>query len=333
MNEQQFVARHEADWIRLNTLAAKADLTPKNLTGSELRELFRLYKRVSTHLSIVRTKSTNAQLAQFLNDLAGKAYGALYHARRRSLLSGLASAIAIAAQTVRRRKGAVLLSAAVFVGGAVFANLLLRALPHTRAHFIPMGWEETVRSWRDEEMGERNFGEATIMTGFYLSNNPRASIFTGAVAAATFGVGSAKLLFDNGVLLGALAYELEPVGRVGYLFLRVLPHGVPELTGIVMAGAAGFVMGWALIHPGRRRRGEALMETGKDAIVLLCTSVVLMFIAAPIEGYFSFNPYVPDVARGLVIFVSAVAWGLFWVGFGRTPEELESKRLKRATKY
>ena len=148
------------------------------------------------------------------------------------------------------------------------------------------------------------------------------SILSGAVAAATFGVGTAERLYSNGAILGALAYEMNTVGKVGFLFASILPHGVPELSGIIMAGAGGFVMGWALINPGRRKRGEALKAAGKDAIVLLCTAVVLMFIAAPIEGFFSFNPHVPSAAKVVVILVELVFWGIFWTGFGRKNEDL-----------
>ncbi len=321
MNEQQFVAKREPDWQRLTILCAKADASPTQLTSIELREFFRLYKRVSNDLSAVRTKSSNIQLAQFLNDLLATAYGTLYRSRSRPLGQAFLDAIALSAQTVRRRFGAVAVSAVLFFGSAFFANTILRFVPESKDHFVNPQMQETVEHWRDGEMEERNFAKSGEMTGFYLSNNPRASIITGALAASTFGVMTAKLLYDNGALLGALAFELEPVGRVGYLLIHVFPHGVPELSGIIVAGAAGFVMALALIAPGRRTRGQALKENGKDAIVLLCTATVLMFVAAPIEGFFSFNPKVPDWLRGIVILVSIIAWAMFWIGYGRTDEE------------
>jgi len=52
-------------------------------------------------------------------------------------------------------------------------------------------------------------------------------------------------------------------------------------------------------------------------VVLLATSVVMMFIAAPIEGFFSFNPAVPQGLKIAVAVIEAVVWGLFWYGFAR----------------
>jgi hypothetical protein len=46
-----------------------------------------------------------------------------------------------------------------------------------------------------------------------------------------------------------------------------------------------------------------------------------MFIAAPIEGFFSFNPSVPMWAKVAFAALSAVAWGAFWLGYGRETSE------------
>lgn len=328
LNEQSFVKRREPDWIRLNQLADRASVSPKNLTEEEVIEFFRLYKRVSGDLAFVRTKSTNVQLAQFLNDLCAKAYAALYRARPKGFLAALGEAVAAAAQTVRRRKAAVLCSLIVFVGSGLFAYLTPKFAPETRDAFMPPGFQDMTRHWREGEMEKRGLEDGLAGVGFYASNNPFVSIITGSIAASTFGVGSARLLFQNGAMLGALTLELEPVGRIGYLYVHVLPHGVPELSGIVLSGAAGFVMGWALIAPGRRTRLDSLKEASKDAVVLLATSVVLMFIAAPIEAFFSFNAIFPNWMRVAMIVVELVAWGLFWIGFAQDRKDAEPAVLR-----
>jgi len=197
-------------------------------------------------------------------------------------------------------------------------------VPDTRDYFVPPQAKTLFESWKEGEFEERGGSESLGMTGFYAINNPLVSILTGSIAASTFGIFTAERMYENGALLGALSYEMNTVGKLGFLWASVLPHGVPELSGIVMAGAAGFVMGWALINPGRRKRGEALRDAGRDAVVLLGTGVILMFIAAPIEGFFSFNPSVPTFVKVVVIVIELVFWGLFWSGFGKSEAELQS---------
>jgi uncharacterized membrane protein SpoIIM required for sporulation len=317
MNEVLFVERREPDWKRLNLLTAKADASPANLKPDELEEFVRLYKKVSGDLAKVRTHSANIELIEFLNDLCSKAYGVIYRAPRANLFAALARGIQTAAQTARRRWRALGLSASLFFAATAFAYVCLASVPGTRDYLIPSEMEENFNSWRSGEMEDRSLGDSLGATGFYLGNNPRVAIMTGAVSASTFGIGSAALVFNNGTLMGSLLHELVPVGRTGYLFAHIMPHGVTELTGLFFSGASGFVMGAALIRPGRRSRGDALRHAGKDALVLLTVAVVLMFIAAPIEGFFSFNPAVPVWLKVTFAVGSAVGWTLFWLGYGR----------------
>lgn len=330
MNEVLFLNRREQDWKRLALLCDRADVSPANLKPEELRDFVKLYRAVSADLSLARTKSSNIQLISFLNDLCTRAYSQIYRPPRPSIWRSIARLPEVCARTVRRRWPCVLASAAVFLGAAVFAFCMLTFRPDLRDHFVPPQVEENFRQWTHGEMEPRNAGQSLAGTLFYSSNNPFASVVTGASAAGSFGIVTSQLLYNNGALVGSLYFETRKVGRGAYLLIRILPHGVTELSGLVLSGSAGYVMAWALIAPGRRKRGEALKEAGKDAIVLLGTSVLMMYIAAPIEGFFSFNPLVPDVAKILFASVSAVAWGIFWVGYKRSADPVAPELQREA---
>jgi uncharacterized membrane protein SpoIIM required for sporulation len=320
MNEQAFVERRESDWRRLEVLCAKGGARVGNLTGEELRELVKLYRRTSTDLATVRTRSANLTLSDYLNDLVARAYSILYRQPAAPFIKTLQEIVVLAAQTVRRRRIFVILSTLIFFGSAFFAFGLLRTVPETRAALIPPQAEANFEAWKAGRFEERDDVTSALMSGFYASNNPRVAIIAGAVGAGSFGFLSVLMNFQNGMLIGALAHEVEPVGHLGFLLSSISPHGVPELSGIWIACSAGMLLGWALINPGQRSRGDALAAVGKDAVVLLATSVVLMFIAAPIEGFFSFNPNVPMPVKIVVAVVEAIAWLAFWTYFGREQE-------------
>ncbi len=317
MNEQGFVDKRESDWQRLNNLTDRADSNIKRLSIDELRELIRLYRKVSTDLALARTKSTNIPLIAYLNDVAARSYGVLYRSPRRSLWRTLIEAVSMSAQTVRRNRWFVLTSALIFFGSAFFSFGLMGWAPDTRQYIIPPQMEDLVKNWQKGEFEQRSGGQSAMMTGLYASNNPKTSIITGAVGAGSFGIISVYLLFENGSILGGLAHEMNDVHKLPFLLSSISPHGVPELSGIVVSGSSGLLLAYALINPGRRKRSAALRAVGKDAIVLLATSVMLMFIAAPIEGFFSFQPTVPQEVKAIVAVVSVCAWGAFWWGFGR----------------
>ena len=329
MNEQGFVGQSEEKWRRLAILCDRAELSPARLSSAELHEMVTLYRRVSRDLAIARTKSTNLSLIGFLNDLSGRAYGILYRQPRESVGKSLLSAIVFAAQTVRRRKWFVIVSASIFVFSIFLALGLMHFVPSTRDYFVPGGFEESFKHWKDGNFEDTSTSHGVMMTGFYVSNNPRVAIITGAIGAGTFGLMSVQLLFQNGAILGVLIHELAPYHRVGYLLSSIFAQGVPEIGGAIMSGAAGLLFGWALINPGRNRRGDALRKVGTDAVTLIGVAVVLMFMAAPIEGFFDFNARVPVAAKIAVGTIELVAWLLFWAFFGLSDEERASRATSR----
>jgi len=86
---------------------------------------------------------------------------------------------------------------------------------------------------------------------------------------------------------------------------------------LFVAGAAGLTLGWGLLVPGRRSRAESMREAGKDALVLTCQAILMMLIAAPFEGFFSFNPSVPTPLKVVVGMIVLSAWLTFWSFYGK----------------
>jgi uncharacterized membrane protein SpoIIM required for sporulation len=221
---------------------------------------------------------------------------------------------------MRRCQWFLLASFTVFMAGLFFAYFVMDYSPDARAVLIPPMFKKSFEQWEKGDIPERSAEDSALATSFYASNNPRVAVVTGSVAASTFGIGTFLLVWQNGATMGALLQDVRPHGQVGFVLTSVAPHSIPEISGLLISGASGFVMGWALVHPGRRRRGDALKTAGKDAIVLLATGVCMMFIAAPIEGFFSFNPHVPAAAKVAVAVIEVFAWGAFWIFYGRAPE-------------
>ncbi len=322
MNESSFVDRREVDWRNLTRFCDMAEGSPSNLNAKEFHEFVRLYRRVSTDLATARTQSINVQLIDFLNDLVARAYGILYRTPRNSFGQGVALSILTAARTIRKCRWFLLLSLVIFVSGGVFSYFVMDVVPTTRDILVPPQERDQFKSWQKGNFEGRTPAESTMMTGVYATNNPRVAIISGASAAGTFGVGTLFFEWQNGAIMGSLAHELRDYGKLDFLFSSIAPHGVPEISGLIISGAAGFVMGWALINPGRRRRADALKAAGKDAIVLLSTGVCMMFIAAPIEGFFSFNPSVPGALKVTVAATEVCAWAAFWIFYDREDSEL-----------
>lgn len=326
MNEVAFKNKREADWHRLQYLSEKATNSPTQLTSEELQQYLRLHRRVSRDLSILRTQSTRAELVDYLNGLVGQVNCQVYQRKSRGLGESIVEAIQMSAQTFRRRFAFVVAAASIFFAGIFFAYIAMSLFPATRQYFVPPAMEPSFDSWKSGNLPTRSASDSLQAWGLYASNNPKVAAITAALGVATFGVGTVAMDWHNGVMTGALAKECATAGNLNFLIQSIIPHGVPEIGGLIIASSAGLVMGWALVAPGRRRRSESLKHAGKDAIVLMVTGICMMYIAAPIEGYFSFNPFIPGSLKVAVALVEIGFWYWFWTSVGNEAKKLVPKK-------
>lgn len=324
MNEVEFVAQREPEWQRLSQLCDRAENGTRQLSGPELLEAFRVYRRVSADLARVRTSTGNLELIQFLNALVGRAYSSLYRRKRQRAKQVVEEALYAAAATVRRRWRAIFLSTVTFFVGVFYATSVISMRPDLEGQLIDRN-DPNVQGWLSGEFDQRSSDEAVLMHAFYASNNPRVARYAAALSVATFGVLTVNIMIQNGIAIGSLGTLMAQEGKLDHLLVSVMPHGASELTGAFIAGGAGLVMGGALIAPGRRRRGDALRIAGKDAFVLIVLSMTMMLIAAPFEGYFSFNPSVPDPLKAIVALLMLAGWIAFFSTYRRDRDATETE--------
>jgi uncharacterized membrane protein SpoIIM required for sporulation len=130
------------------------------------------------------------------------------------------------------------------------------------------------------------------------------------------------------VHLGSVFALFDAQGAGAQLWTFVLPHGVLEMTAIVVAGAAGLVLAHALVAPGRRTRGRALREEGKESLSLVAGAGMLLVLAGLIEGFISPARIAPALKIGFATLV-AVLMVLYFTS-GRTSPEASRREAKAA---
>ncbi len=316
-NEEAFLNKHVPDWRKLDEMCARTGASFRPLSGKEVVDFVRLYRQASGDLAYLMTHSSNAEVVVYLNNVVGKAYAQLYRTPTKRLGDVIHSSLLTVAQTFRRRFAFIALAFAIFVAGGVYSYTLITVKPETHEKFVPPMFQESFDQWKSGSFPVRSSGMSLGMTGFYITNNPTAAIQTVATSVVSAGVLTTQMMWENGTTMGALTHDMAQVGLVPFLYSSILPHGASELSGIFVAGGAGFVLAWALIRPGRKTRLQSLREAGKDAFTLGMLSLAMMAIAAPIEGFFSFNPAVPQWLKVVFAACAFGAWGTYFYGYGR----------------
>jgi uncharacterized membrane protein SpoIIM required for sporulation len=134
--------------------------------------------------------------------------------------------------------------------------------------------------------------------------------------AVLLGIPIPYVLFQNAANLGLSAGLMFDAGK-GDIFLGLItPHGLLELTAIFLAGAVGMRLGWSVVSPGNRPRGQVLAEQGRGVAAVAVAMAVILLVAGLIEALVTPSP-LPTIVR-IAIGVAAEATFLGYVFyFGR----------------
>jgi uncharacterized membrane protein SpoIIM required for sporulation len=126
-----------------------------------------------------------------------------------------------------------------------------------------------------------------MFSSFIMTNNIRVSFLAFALGI-TAGVGTVYVLFYNGMIIGALTAVVISGGESQASFwAMILPHGFIELTAIFISGAAGLMIGKAILIPGRLKRKDSAVKAAKKAAYFIPAIVIMLIAAGIIEGYFT----------------------------------------------
>jgi uncharacterized membrane protein SpoIIM required for sporulation len=311
MNIQRWIARREPNWKRLDALLKQVEKKGlKSLGAEEIKELASLYRSVSADLARARTQQVGNTLVQDLQVLASRGYNQIYQGSRRQEWQAVIDFYrwgfpAVVQQTF----GYIVAATILFLLGALIAWWYAWQDPAFMSTIVP---EHLIRSVRDDRklwMGNI-LGVEPLASSSIMINNIKVS-FAAVAGGITAGGFTSYILFLNGVLIGAVATLVEQ-GKLSYPFWAfVFPHGSLELPAIFFAGGAGFLIGRAILFPGKYRRGDALRYYGQLAAQLVFGIVPMLIIAGTIEGFFSPSPLVSEPFKyltGTLLFIGLVIY-------------------------
>ncbi len=312
MDVDAYVAAHRASWDRLEALLRRAR-RPRRLRGAEADELVDLYARTATHLSVVRSASPDPVLVARLSSLVARARATVTGAHTPAWRDvGRFVTVTFPAATYRTWRW----WAATAVGFLLVAGVLAGWVAGSPRVQAAVGPPAAIR-----QLVEHDFAD-------YYRSNPAGSfaaqVWTNNawVAAGTLVLGVALglptlvILFSNAANVGVIAGIMIANSRTGLLFGLLLPHGLLELTAVFMAAGTGLRLGWTVIDPGSRRRGDALAAEGRSAVAIAMGLVLVLLVSGAIEAFVTPSP-LPTWARVGVGLLAEAAFLGYVVRLGR----------------
>ncbi|HRI21467.1 MAG TPA: stage II sporulation protein M [Panacibacter sp.] len=137
---------------------------------------------------------------------------------------------------------------------------------------------------KGDPFGVYKQGDGISMFFFIAYNNIQVS-FLGYVLGIFFSLGSIWLLFQNGIMMGSFQYYFISKGLGAKFITVVFIHGTLELWSIIIAGAAGLILGGSILFPGTFTRGASIARGGKDGLKIVIGLIPLFLTAAFFESF------------------------------------------------
>ncbi|MFA4898028.1 MAG: stage II sporulation protein M [Brevundimonas sp.] len=317
LKSQRFRQAREDDWRRLERLMDKAEKgSASKLTDEDILAVPVLYRSTLSALSVARETSLDQGLIEYLETLSARAYFFVYGSRATIQDRLVAFFRTDWPAAVRGLWRETLVSAALMLLGALVGAWLVMHEPEWFYAFVPADLSggrdpaastETLRATLDGADGAQGL---SAFAAYLFTHNAQVALLAFALGFALC-LPTGLLILYNGATLGAFFALFASRGLGFELGGWLLIHGVTELFAVILAGAAGLRIGWAVAFPGQRRRLDAAVEAGRTAAIAMGGVVVMLMFAGLLEG-FGRQLIVDTGWRYAVAAATALIWGLYF---------------------
>jgi uncharacterized membrane protein SpoIIM required for sporulation len=295
-----FIKRNKDRWEKVQQGAA-----------SDPDEMATNFIQLVDDLAYAKTFYPTSRVTHYINSLAARIYLGIYQNRKEESNRIVNFWKRDLPLTIRKHHGVILFSFIIF---AVFFSV---------GFFSSMKDDSFVRQMLGDDyvnMTEENIengnpfgvyqsGSSFLMWVGFMINNIMVSLMY-FVRGIAFGVLTITALMKESVRIGAFEYMFFAKGLGGQAVVTILLHGLLELTAIIIACAAGIVLGKSFLFPGTIKRLDALRQGAKDGVKIVIGLVPVFAIAAFFEGFVTRHYRMPLLLSLSLLAVSAsfVIW-------------------------
>lgn len=327
MKQQAFEQQGEARWREFERLVGMLDergpirafrigLAGRESLPKEAAAFPQLYREVCRDLSLAIQRCYSPRLVERLNELVLAGHRRLYSRTTAFAAAILTFVVSGFPQRVRADYRPVLIATALMCLPALLLFGCALRYPELVYSILPPASVNDFESMYDPANrlvgGGRGASSDLAMFGYYIANNIGIGFRTFGMGILG-GVGTVVVLVYNGLVFGALSAHMMNLGYEPSFFGFVVSHAAVELTAIIIAGAGGLKLGYALLAPGRLSRGDALRVAATESVQLVYGVIAMLLLAACIEAFWSAKTIVPLAAKlavGSLLAVGTLAYFL-----------------------
>jgi uncharacterized membrane protein SpoIIM required for sporulation len=299
MRESAFIKRNKARWEEFEKIVNNQHTAPPD-------KLAELFIQITDDLSFSRTQYPGSRTTQYLNSLAGKIHGEIYKNKKEDRNRFVHFwKLELPAVMYEARKPLLYAFIIFVLAGAIGA--LSTAYDDTFVRLV-LGDGYVNMTLENIKSGNptRVYSDSDEMYMFVqiTLNNVMVSLRV-FVFGVFFSLGTGLYLFYNALMVGTFIMFFYQENQLAHALPVIMLHGTIELSSIVIAAAAGFMMGNSLLFPGTYSRLVSFKMGAMKGMKIAIGLVPFFIMAGFIESFITRYAFMPNGFKVLIIGLSA----------------------------
>ena len=307
MKEVQFIKNNSERWKEVELFLSQ------KTSFQEPDKLAELFIQLTDDLSYSKTFYPQSRTTQYLNTLASKLHQSVYKNKKEKRSRIITFWKYELPNVFYKRRKELLISFTIFFiailigvissfGDSGFVRLILGD------SYVNMTLENIDKG--DPLAVYKQMNGVDMFMGITF-NNIRVS-FMAFMAGLLLSVGTVLLLLTNGIMLGTFHHLFFEKGLLFKSLSVIWIHGTLEISSIIVAGAAGLILGNSILFPKTYSRRQSFLISAKDGVKMIIGLIPLFITAGFLESFITRLTEMP-IAINLLIIGSSLAFIIWYV--------------------
>lgn len=300
MTEKEFIKQNKASWQELEKQLERDKANPEVLQS--------LFVKISGDLSYARTFFPRRSVRIYLNHLVGRVFNKMKIRKKQNILKSLVNFyLKTLPEHIIYNKNAFLTSFAVFTIAILIGIFSLWQDPEFVYDILGHSYVSMTESniANEDPMAVYKSMRSDSMFLAITVNNIRVA-FLAFVLGITACIGTFYILVRNGIMIGVFQSFFYYKGLLATSFLTIWIHGTIEISSIIIAGAAGIILGNGILFTGTYSRGISIRRAATSAVYILISTIPLFIMAGFLESYITRLTGLPDAIKLSIILLSLI---------------------------
>jgi uncharacterized membrane protein SpoIIM required for sporulation len=307
LKEVQFIKNNSERWREVELFLSK------KTSFQDPDKLAELFIQLTDDLSYSKTFYPQSKTTQYLNSLTSKLHQSVYKNKKEKRSRIISFWKYELPEIFFARRKELLISFVVFFiavvigvvsseGDIGFVRLILGD------SYVNMT-QENIKN--DDPLAVYKQMNGVDMFMGITFNNIRVSFYA-FISGLFLSVGTILLLLYNGIMLGTFHHLFYTQDLLFKSLSIVWIHGTLEISSIIIAGAAGLILGNSILFPKTYSRRQSFLISAKDGVKIIIGLIPLFIAAGFLESFVTRFTQMP-IFINLTIILSSLSFIIWYV--------------------